>query len=109
MFTGIVQAVGTLTALESRGGDARLHVNAGGLDLSDVGIGDSIATNGVCLTVADLPGQGFVADVSGDSVNLEVDLLARYLERLMLGDQAGDSPREGVTLELLARSGFLRR
>ena len=220
MFTGIVQAVGTLTALESRGGDARLHVNAGGLDLSDVGIGDSIATNGVCLTVADLPGQGFVADVSGetlalttlgnmrpgsplnlekaltlstplgghlvsghvdgvgrvlerrkdarsiryqveapgglaryiarkgsvcvdgisltvnavegsvfelnlvphtlmetamsksrpgDRVNLEVDLLARYLERLMLGDRSGDSPREGVTLELLARSGFLRR
>ena len=64
MFTGIIQAVGTLTALESRGGDARLCVSTEGLDLSDVRPGDSIATNGVCLTVADLPGDGFVADVS---------------------------------------------
>ncbi|WP_252178443.1 riboflavin synthase [Endozoicomonas sp. 4G] len=64
MFTGIIEAVGSLQKVESRSGDLRLTVHSGQLDLSDVKLGDSIATNGVCLTVVELTGQGYVADVS---------------------------------------------
>jgi len=68
MFTGIIEAVGTVQRLESRSGDLRLTVHTGKLDLSDVKLGDSIATNGICLTVVSLPGEGFVADVSRETV-----------------------------------------
>ena len=64
MFTGIIEAVGSLEKIEQRQGDLRLTINSGSLDLSDVQLGDSIATNGVCLTVVELPGNGYVADVS---------------------------------------------
>ena len=69
MFTGIIQAVGTVAALQSRDGDVRLRVRTGKLPLDDVALGDSISTNGVCLTVIDLPGDGFWADVSGETLN----------------------------------------
>ena len=220
MFTGIIQAVGEIADLQQRGGDARLHVRTGGLDLDDVVLGDSIAVNGVCLTAVELPGDGFVADVSretlsltnlgelavgsrcnlekaltlatrlgghlvsghvdglgtvvdrhddaravrftieapvalaryiahkgsisvdgtsltvntvdgsrfelnivphtlqetimgeyaaGRRVNLEVDLVARYLERLLLGDQAADPGAGAVDRAMLERAGFVRR
>lgn len=219
MFTGIVEAVGTLIAMEPKGQDVSVRVRSGKLDLSDVKLGDSIATNGVCLTVVALPGDGYVADVSGETikrtgfahykvgqalnleraltpttrlgghlvsghvdgvgelvsvhplgrameywiqapeelaryiaekgsitvdgisltvnavdgarfkltivphttaettvgdwrpgsrVNLEVDLIARYLERLMLGERAAQPASAGITLETLAQHGFLR-
>lgn len=89
MFTGIIEAVGTIAAIEEQSGDMRLYVRTGALDLSDVKLGDSIATNGVCLTAVELPGDGFVADVSretlaytrfhtlavGERVNLEKALM----------------------------------
>lgn len=217
MFTGIIEAVGTLTALQPRGEDVTVRVRSGKLDLSDVKLGDSIATNGVCLTVVELTGDGYAADLSletlkrtafahykagqtlnleraltpttrlgghlvsghvdgvgevvavqplgraveywiqapaelaryiaekgsitvdgisltvnavdgarfkltivphtsaettvtqwraGSRVNLEVDLIARYLERLVLGDKAAE-PQGGLTLAMLAKSGFL--
>ena len=68
MFTGIIQAVGEIGAVEPRCGDLRLHVRTGALDLSDVAVGDSIAVNGVCLTVVALPGGGFTADVSAETL-----------------------------------------
>ncbi len=218
MFTGIVQAVGELAQRQMRGGDQRLHVRTGSLDLSDLKLGDSVCTNGVCLTVVELTGSGYLADVSretlalstlgdlppgsplnlekaltlssplgghlvsghvdgiarvlerrddarsvrftleapaelaryiahkgsvcidgtsltvnrvegakfelnivphtldgtimgtyrpGTRVNLEVDLLARYLERLLQGTTETSSAPAGVDLALLARSGFL--
>ncbi len=70
MFTGIIEAVGTVHVLEKRQGDLRLQIHTGKLDLSDVHLGDSIATNGVCLTVVELPGDGFVADVSIETIEL---------------------------------------
>jgi riboflavin synthase len=70
MFTGIIQAVGQVEALEPHGGDLRLRIATGKLDLDDVVLGDSIATNGVCLTVTDLPGNGFWADVSRETLSL---------------------------------------
>jgi len=69
MFTGIIQAVGEIAAMQPSGGDLRLRVHTGKLPLGDVGLGDSIATNGVCITVTDLPGDGFWADVSVETLN----------------------------------------
>jgi len=219
MFTGIIQAIGTISAIEPRGGDVRLRIHTGKLDLSDVQLGDSIAVNGVCLTAVELPGDGFWADVSqetlektslaniqvrqrvnlekaltpstrlgghlvsghvdglgeivarkpaarsvqfsircpdelaryiaqkgsicvdgtsltvnaisgavfdlnivphtlqetimeeyqpGRLVNLEVDLIARYLERLLLGERAADPSAHGVSMALLAEHGFIK-
>lgn len=220
MFTGIIQAVGEIAALEPSGGDVRLRIRSGQLPLDDVALGDSISTNGVCLTVIELPGDGYWADVSvetlnfttlgqlkpgarvnlekaltpasrlgghivsghvdgvgevvslerdarsirfvlrapdelakyiahkgsicvdgtsltvnavngaefdlniipqtmaetvfgeyisGSRVNLEVDVIARYLERLVLGDAAADPQSAGLSIEMLAENGFLRR
>jgi riboflavin synthase len=219
MFTGIIEAVGEVADLQARGGDVRLRIRTGKLDLADVALGDSIAVNGVCLTAVELPGDGFVADVSretlsltslgqlqvgskvnlekaltlatrlgghlvsghvdglgsvverhndarsvrftieapnelaryiahkgsitvdgtsltvnavsgsrfelnivphtlqetimdgyaaGSRVNLEVDLVARYLERLLLGERAAQSDAAGIDLEMLARAGFVK-
>ncbi len=219
MFTGIIQAKGEITELQHHGGDARLRIAAGRLDLSDVRVGDSIAVNGVCLTAVALPGDGFRADMSaetlrcttlgrlrsgdvvnlekaltlatplgghlvsghvdgvatvteraelggslrlaftvpaplakyiaakgsicvdgvsltvnavngaafevnlvphtlretnlgrlaaGDAVNVEVDLVARYLERLLLGDAAAQPTGSGLTLAVLTQQGFVK-
>jgi riboflavin synthase len=70
MFTGIIQAVGRLGRPEARGGDLRLRVEAGGLDLSDAQLGESIAVSGVCLTVVAFDTQGFSADVSNETLSL---------------------------------------
>ena len=69
MFTGIIEAVGKIANMEAKGGDMRLRIQTGKLDLADVKLGDSIAVNGVCLTVIDLPGDGFWADVSLETLN----------------------------------------
>jgi len=218
MFTGIIQAVGEIAAMEPSGGDLRLRVHTGKLPLADVALGDSIATNGVCLTVTGLSGDGYWADVSvetldfttlgnltpgasvnlekaltpesrlgghivsghvdgvgevvslgedarswrfvfrapdnlakyiahkgsicvdgtsltvnavngaefelniipqtmaetvfgdykpGSKVNLEVDVIARYLERLVLGDAAADPKASGLSMAQLAENGYL--
>ena len=70
MFTGIISAIGDITNLEERAGDARLTIRTGNLSLTDVQLGDSIACNGACLTVIELTSQGFVADVSVETLNL---------------------------------------
>ena len=219
MFTGIIESIGSIRALTPKGGDVRVHVATGKLDLGDVKLGDSIAVNGVCLTAVALPGDGFWADVSretlartafidlkpgspvnlekaltpssrlgghlvsghvdgvgeviaradnaravqftlraprelakyiahkgsitvdgtsltvnavngaefeltivphtlaetimldyrpGRQVNLEVDLLARYLERLLLGDKAAEPNTPGMTQSFLAEHGYLK-
>ena len=88
MFTGIIQAVGRIADIDAGEQDIRLRIETGKLSLADVSLGDSIATSGVCLTVTELPGDGFWADVSpetlsltslgskgiGDAVNLETSL-----------------------------------
>jgi len=218
MFTGIIQAIGEIHTLELQGGDVRLILGTGKLDMTGFAPGDSIAVNGVCLTAVLVEGSGLVADVSretlalttlgdlrtgsrvnlepaltlatplgghlmsghvdgvgrvldrredarsvrlaikappelaryishkgsigvdgvsltvndvkgrvfdlniiphtlqettmsaygpGSRVNLEVDLLARYLERLVLGDRAADPNAQGITAEFLTEHGFL--
>lgn len=219
MFTGIIEAIGSIASLTPKGGDVRVYVRTGKLDLGDVKLGDSIAVNGTCLTVVELPGDGFWADVSletmaksafkqlkvgsrvnlekaltpttrlgghlvsghvdgvgeilsrhdtgraiqfrvkapnelakyialkgsitidgtsltvnavngaefeltivphtlvetimadyqpGRLVNLEVDLLARYLERLLLGDKAAEPTSSGISEAFLAEHGFMK-
>ncbi|MCG7530645.1 riboflavin synthase [Psychrobium sp. MM17-31] len=70
MFTGIIESVGTLSQMSAQGDGYRVEIKTGKLDLSDVKLGDSIASNGVCLTVVALNGDSFVADVSGETVSL---------------------------------------
>lgn len=68
MFTGIIQAVGQIAQKQDMGSDARLYIQTGRLDIKTVKLGDSIAVNGVCLTAVTLPGDGFWADVSGETL-----------------------------------------
>ncbi|WP_045857065.1 riboflavin synthase [Teredinibacter purpureus] len=70
MFTGIIESVGHIVSIERRGGDVRLQVRSADMPWADVALGDSIATNGVCLTAVALPGDGFVADVSLETLSL---------------------------------------
>ncbi len=95
MFTGIIKAKGTITAMARRGGDVRLSVQSDGLPFPDYEVGESIAVNGVCLTAVALREDGFDTDVSvetldvtslgslgtGSAVNLEPSLA--------LGDRLG--------------------
>ena len=85
MFTGIIKAKGTITAMKRQGGDVRLTVSSDGLPWVDYALGESIAVNGVCLTAVAFHENGFDTDVSvetldvtalgklstGSSVNLE--------------------------------------
>ena len=70
MFTGIISAVGKIVQLEERQGDKRLNIDTGNLGLDDVRLGDSIACNGVCLTAVEITEQGFIADVSLETLSL---------------------------------------
>ncbi len=94
MFTGIVLAKGSILSTERRGGDVRMRIGTGDLDMHDVTVGDSICVSGVCLTAIDPDNDSFYADVSnetlsrttlgalrdGDFVNLEKSL--RLSDRL---------------------------
>ena len=68
MFTGIIEAVGQIQSLQPKGDDIRLTVSVGKLDMSDVKLGDSIATNGVCLTVVDYSDSHYSVDVSPETI-----------------------------------------
>lgn len=68
MFTGIIEATGHIVSMVKVGGDVKVTVDSGNLDLSDVKLGDSIATNGVCLTVVELISNGYIADVSNETI-----------------------------------------
>jgi riboflavin synthase len=94
MFTGIILAKGIVLTTERRGGDVRMRIGVGDLEMNDVAIGDSICVSGVCLTAIDPDAKSFYADVSnetlsrttlgglrdGDGVNLEKSL--RLSDRL---------------------------
>ena len=68
MFTGIIQAIGRLASKKAMHGDYRMTFDCPGLEMETVVLGDSIAVNGVCLTVVELLGQGFAADVSRETI-----------------------------------------
>jgi len=70
MFTGIIEALGTVESLTLKDREWQLRVQSEALGFSDVQLGDSIAVNGVCLTVTALGGHTFSADVSGETLRL---------------------------------------
>jgi riboflavin synthase len=74
MFTGIIEAVGRINQVEKRDKGVRLTIASDRLDFSDVAVGDSIAANGVCLTVIAQSGNAYTVDVSQESLNCTVGL-----------------------------------
>ena len=68
MLTGIIESIGTVKQMQDKGGDMRLELETGKLDMKDVVLGDSIAVNGVCLTVIKMTGNSFSADVSRETL-----------------------------------------
>lgn len=95
MFTGIIKARGSITAMERRGGDVRLTVSSDGLPFSDYETGESIAVNGVCLTAVVLHEQGFDTDVSVETLGvtalgeLGVGSIVNLEPALSLGERLG--------------------
>jgi riboflavin synthase len=93
MFSGIIAAVGQIKEITAREAGFRLHIDAGALGLGDVVLGDSIACNGVCLTVVALAGQLFAVDVSPETLSCTAGLDAPgpvNLEKaLRLADRLG--------------------
>jgi riboflavin synthase len=70
MFTGIVQGVGTVRAIEPRGGDVTLVFDTAGVSLADIELGGSVAVSGVCLTATRFDVASFAADVSRETLSL---------------------------------------
>jgi len=118
MFTGIIEALGNLKSKVTKGGDVAVTIAVNTLDMSDVQLGDSIAVNGVCLTVVAFNSTQFTADVSleslsltgleqmpiGAEVNLEKAMLptSRFGGHIVSGHVDGQG--EIVSLEASARS-----
>jgi riboflavin synthase len=69
MFTGIILAIGRVSAITPKEGDVRLKIQTGKLPIATVQLGDSIAVNGVCLTAVELGTDYFIADVSNETLS----------------------------------------
>jgi riboflavin synthase len=93
VFTGIVAAVGRIRSVEPAGPGARLTIEAGALALDDVAIGDSIAVDGVCLTVTRMQPGAFEVDVSSETIACTAGFAAGALvnleKALRLADRLG--------------------
>ncbi|MDD5241357.1 MAG: riboflavin synthase [Sulfuricella sp.] len=74
MFTGIIQAIGKIEKIDALEQGVRLSINAGALEMDDVALGDSIAANGVCLTVIAKTANGYQVDVSRETLNCTAGL-----------------------------------
>ena len=106
MFTGIVTAVGTVSAVVPAGDERRITIDAGCLDTDDVAVGDSIAVDGVCLTVVDHRRGCLSFDVSGETlacttlgervIGDEVNLEAAMLPTTRLGGHLVSGHVDGV-------------
>jgi riboflavin synthase len=70
MFTGIIQGVGSVRAIEPHGGDVTMLIDTGSVPIDDVEIGGSIAVNGACLTATRIEGNCFWTDVSRETLTL---------------------------------------
>jgi riboflavin synthase len=118
MFTGIIKAQGTISAMDKRGGDVRLAVRSDGLPWSEYEVGESIAVNGVCLTAVALHKDGFDTDVSVETLDvtalggLAVGSTVNLEPAISLGERLGghlvsghvDCTGEVVSCEADARS-----
>ena len=95
MFTGLVEAVGTIAEIDNRGADSRLVIETGTLNISDMAIGDSLAVSGVCLSLTGKSEQRVKVDISAETLRCTTlgELHAGHqvnLERaLQLSDRLG--------------------
>ncbi|HDY84788.1 hypothetical protein LCGC14_0565860 [marine sediment metagenome] len=95
MFTGIIAAIGKIESVQAKGGDIRLQVATQSLDLSDVKLGDSVANNGVCLTVIAMNEGSLSFDVSRESLdrtslgNVKAGSEVNLEKALAVGDRLG--------------------
>jgi riboflavin synthase len=93
VFTGIIETIGRILAVKPAGQSAVLTIDAGGLDMRDVAVGDSIACDGVCLTITSLVPKGFTVDVSQETLRVSAGFTAGKtinLEKsLRLADRLG--------------------
>ena len=86
MFTGIIKATGEVGQIVPRGGDMRLTIRSDGLPWNEFEVGESISVNGVCLTAVDFEQDGFLTDVSVETLNVTA------LEGLTIGDKVNLEP-----------------
>jgi riboflavin synthase len=95
MFTGIISAIGRISSVDRQDGQARFGLAADELDMAGVQLGDSIAVNGVCLTVIEFDTAGFSADLSRETLELttlgqaDVGTSVNLERALALGDSLG--------------------
>ena len=122
LVSGHVDGLATLHARESVGRSVQFRFAAPETLAKYIAAKGSVCLDGVSLTVNAVAGAEFDVNIVphtlavttlgdwqvGSEVNLEVDLIARYLERLVLGERVGDATA-GVTEDLLVRAGFIRR
>ena len=122
LVSGHVDGVGTVLEIREDGRSWRLQIHAPGELARYIAHKGSICVDGTSLTVNEIKGAVFDLNIvphtleetiigdykAGTRVNLEVDLIARYLERLVLGEHAGDHEVSAITEEFLRRHGFLR-
>ena len=121
LVSGHVDGVATLTACSEVGESMQLRLDAPASLAKYIAAKGSICVDGVSLTVNAVSGTRFDVNLVphtlnetnlgwltvGDAVNIEVDLIARYLERLLLGENAARTEHGGLTRQLLDRHGFL--
>jgi riboflavin synthase len=122
LVSGHVDGVGTVLETREDGRSWRLRIHAPGELARYIAHKGSICVDGTSLTVNEIKGAIFDLNIvphtltatiiggykAGTRVNLEVDLIARYLERLVLGEHAGDHEVNAITEEFLRRHGYLR-
>ena len=115
MFTGIVQELGVVTSASL----GKLVIAAAGV-LQDMEPGDSIAVNGACLTITSLDPASVSVDVvpetlrrtnlgllkAGDKVNLEADMIGKYIEKFLSNRGLGGEEGKGLSRQFLAKHGF---
>jgi len=120
LVSGHVDGVGTVVAKHHEGRSVRFSIEAPAHLARYLAEKGSVTVDGISLTVNAVTGARFDLNIvphtlrettlgqteTGQRVNLEVDILARYLERLLLGDRASEPSSHGITLELLKNSGF---
>ncbi|MEQ8288936.1 MAG: riboflavin synthase [Gammaproteobacteria bacterium] len=93
MFTGIIEAKGSIAAITPMGVDSRFVFNTGTLNLDDMQVGDSIAVNGACLTIIEKDSNAFSADLSGETLaltcfaDLEVGAYVNLEKAMQLSDR----------------------
>ena len=84
MFTGIIQAIGNISKIDSNGPDSRIVFKAGKMKLDDVKIGDSISVNGVCLSITEKTKDSFSSDLSSETLNLTTFIEIRVNSKVNL-------------------------